>query len=356
LRGNVDTLFPDLAAPVVDVEPHQASENGGRLGMAAATVATPLVAATSYAATSEMFIDDVGEAADDVSEPTEESLEFLDDETIDEVENDFVVLDDNDEKLGKTTDIYSTLELDEPLTASSPSETRSESGDWFTGPPEQVDEPEPDTAPLPWIDDEPNELLPEETNDIPESEFVIPDMNDEKPIKASDIYSTIAIEESVVASPEADLPPKTDDWFDGSPVIDSPPPETDVRYFRADDEPPAVIDAEAPPADEPPIGLYADPNTGELTWPTMSSDSESADVVEETYLLPEEATELDAATTVASELGETIDFDELELKPIEEDDPSMFYGDEGGEELFVIDPEQTIDFVEDDQEPDTKHD
>jgi len=381
LRGNVDTVFPDLAVSVVDIQPHPANGSREHLGMAATAIATPIAIASAFAASSEMFVDDVVEVADDVSEPIaaspawltspeideegdaeagyptpsdlnleapsssppaepddalmlmreDEPLEFLDEETNDSSDNDFVVLDDNDEKPAKTTDIYSTLELDEPMIASSPSELPADTSDWFTGPSEPGDEPEPelDAAPLPWIDDEPIELLPEETNETSENDFIVAD--------------------------ETELSPATDDWFDGSPTTNSPPPETDVRYFRADDEP-SASDTEAPHADEPPIGLYADPNTGELTWPTMPSDSESADAIEETYLLPEETPEFGAARTVSSELGETIDFEELELKPIEDDDPSMFYSDEATDAPFFFDPEQTTDFVEDDQAPETKQD
>ena len=73
-------------------------------------------------------------------------------------------------------------------------------------------------------------------------------------------------------------------------------------------------------------------------------------------MLPEESTTFDAAKTVSSELGETIDFDELELTPIEEDDPSMFYGDVATEEPFAFGPEQATDYIEDDQAPDAKQD
>ena len=421
LRGNVDTVFPDLSTPQatavqtsytssatpkfethlsLDNSPNLSSNSDGDLAATArlvAPIAAALVASNEMLHSEEVFdeVDDVTSADDDDSvSPDDVVDESRLQETID--------WEDDEEESG-----YSTLiDLSSvPIAEQSPSAEPAIPE--LAGP-----------SPTPWIEDEPLELTLEESSEVVDGEpnvFNLLDSNDDGLQNARDPYSTLELDEPWTAVPIAELPadepvspelietidivdPPTNpgDWFNDSgesaEVIEATDDltievpgiaddasvdadleltagfvdkteqpdlteNTDHRYFRADDEPMAnLAEASTSNLDEPAIGLYADPNTGELRWPTTSLENEVSDTIDESYLLPEESTTFDAAKTVSSELGETIDFDELELTPIEEDDPSMFYGDVATEEPFAFDPEQATDFIEDDQAPDAKQD
>ncbi len=321
--------------------------------------------------------------------PREESNEVVDGEP-----NVFNLLDSNDDSPQNARDPYSTLELDKPWAAAPVAELPEDEPimDRADATNTNDDEPlsrlyaDPSTGELKW----PTSTLDDDSLEAIEEMYLLPDEStafDATKTVSSELSETIDI---------VDPPSNAGDWFKDSDepaeaiaatveLTDEVPEytdeasvdadleliagfaddheqadlteNTDHRYFRADDEPIAnPAEASTSTLDEPAIGLYADPNTGELKWPTSSLENEATDSIEESYLLPEESSIFDATKTDSSELGETIDFDELELTPIEEDDPSMFYGDEATEDLFAFDPEQATDFIADDQAPDAKQD
>ncbi|MGV3485120.1 MAG: glucuronate isomerase [Planctomycetaceae bacterium] len=102
--------------------------------------------------------------------------------------------------------------------------------------------------------------------------------------------------------------------------------ESDIRYFRADDDPFSSEPVEPKP--EPPTaGLYADPTTGELTWPVETPD-ESSPSVDESYLLPMEPAPHAGVAESTAQLDE-LELEDLELAPLEEDlEPLQFPNDE----------------------------
>lgn len=97
--------------------------------------------------------------------------------------------------------------------------------------------------------------------------------------------------------------------------------------------------------------LYADPVTGELTMP-VPSDESADDGLGETYLLPDEPSDGDVTADFEfEESGERVDFDDLELSPMDDDSDLLAFAPDN-DELLVSDdvaddpiaPEETIDF------------
>lgn len=430
LRGNVDTVFPDLAAPQATA--WQTTSISSAAPKLETHFAGALVASNGMLPSEEVF-DDV----DDVS-PVDDVESVSPVDVVDESRSQEITDWEEDEQASGYSTLIDLASV--PIAKQSPSAEPAE--------PELVGPELAEPTPAPWIEDEPLELPFEESNEVVDGEpnvFNLFDSNDDSPQNAQDPYSTLELDGPWAAAPVAELPEdepitdradatnKNDDeptshlyadpstgelrWptstldddspeaieemyllpdestaFDATKTVSSELSETidvpeyadeasvdadleliagfagdreqadltentDHRYFRADDEPIAnPAEASTSKVDEPAVGLYADPNTGELRWPTTSLENEATDSSEESYMLPEESTAFDATKAVSSELSEAIDFDELELTPIEEDDPSMFYGDEGTEEPFAFDPEQAAEFIEDDQAPDAKPD
>lgn len=126
--------------------------------------------------------------------------------------------------------------------------------------------------------------------------------DDDDEANASDPHSTIGSEHDFVADPLDALP------------------ESDIRYFRADDEAPGAKptdSGEARPQLEK-VELYTDPITGELIWPA-DSIVESDASQEDPYLLSEEP-DSQSSESEPRQAIELRELDDLELAPLENDD------------------------------------
>jgi glucuronate isomerase len=352
LRGNVDVLFPDLAVPTANSQLNRSSESFEHLSVTTARLAAPMATVGTYITTNEMPIEDAVEVIEDV-----------DDELLESPTSPPQMSWDEDTGSG-----YSTL-IDLPLDSNA----------------EQKSQIERDSSPFPWMDSKPVEKNHKDGDNRSENEFVALEQDDDNSANTADVYSTLELSEpwSEDRVPESASEPSN--WFiesSGSPdevadevaIVETLDPtlesttdfagddhptdqiaNSNVRYFRADDEP-IADDAEATNTDTPLVGLYSDPSTGELTWPPESSYSQEDDSIEGTYLLPDEPIAYDDEKPGKTDYLETSDFDELEFTPIEDDDSALFPMDEDTDEPNFPTPDQTILFEDGDQTTDVKKD
>lgn len=145
---------------------------------------------------------------------------------------------------------------------------------------------------------------------------------------------------------DADALPQLDTFVDSSAPAE-------IEYFRADDieAEPSDLGVDTIEFDSAASDLYADPVTGELTLPVPSEES-TDDELGETYLLPEEPSDVELSNGFEFEQsGEPVDFDDLELSPMDDDSDLLAFAPDN-DELLVSDeiagdsiaPEETIEF------------
>ena len=326
LRGNVDSIFPDRSsAPVAtdDSEGHRVAANaaanagstvGGVVGIAAASLAFDGASAaevTSLEADSpeiETWIDEAGDvpvAAN--TEPASDADEFL--ESVPEAAA--------DEPFSETLDFEETgIDLNATI--------EQTDAPWLVV--ESEAEPEAES-----LDADPHatlEIEPGWSNDTIESPIETEEASANEDASASeevDIHSTYVDEPLDFAFEDS-----------GEPLtLPTEPSGNELHYFRADEglqrdetvELNPIESFEDPEgADDLTNGMFADPTTGELTMPVPADDSDTE--LDETYLLPDEIDSESEPMGLPSS-DELIDFDDLELAPMAEDDSDLLVFTEG---------------------------
>lgn len=124
--------------------------------------------------------------------------------------------------------------------------------------------------------------------------------------------------------------------------------ESNIHYFRADDEVPAEeLDEDLPQGQ--PVGLHADPVTGELMWPVDPTD-ESDSSLDEPYLLRDES-DSDSSESEPPQEPASIDLEDLELVPMDDEgdlDLTLLTEDDS-EDAGLRDVEQRLEIDQDEQ-------
>lgn len=323
LRGNVDTLFPALTGEreASTRQPEDVWDEEADAPSMAAAAPIAMMAAPVAVITSELMEDEPTELAPDdqwlLTDPDAAPSELAETLPVDphatlEISGGWVddVPHANNESL---TDPFATIEdaapvdlnIDQPWDDSLQADEELAS---FDGQESSVFEE-------PGVFDEPEVL--EEPGGLEEPEVV----------EDADVLQLEAFE-------DADAP-------------------AEIEYFRADD-----IGSTAPDLgvdtiefDAGASDLYADPVTGELTLPVPPEES-ADDELGETYLLPEEPSDADVSAGFEfEESGESVDFDDLELSPMDDDSELLAFTPDN-DELLVSDdvagdaiaPEETIEF------------
>jgi hypothetical protein len=90
-----------------------------------------------------------------------------------------------------------------------------------------------------------------------------------------------------------------------------------------------------------------------LIWPAESSEAVVDNELEETYLLPDESSLLETAEVDSTSDEVVVEFEDLELSPIEEDSELMFTEDVADDDSGLFDPAQTVEFESDEQKHDS---
>jgi glucuronate isomerase len=369
LRGNVDSIFPDRSASLDANSPSyadQAESFANDPGIAIPGLATAGLASVAVEAWQNEESDEVLSAAQEGAE-----LDAVDE--ADEAGVDELPITDVEESLAfesaseEAADIDNTEAFDEHSTAPEEAEIDLNATIEEVDPQWLATEPIKNTS-----DSSSEEALPEEdlSEQAAELDTWEPELDAPAPANdsevASDPHATLQMDPSwldeVIDTGSPDRAQEDNLSLDAPLVDDQPfdmdsassdefleldleesaedasmpeePSGNDIRYFRADEtvdvdesfEADAFVDDELITNDNSSGSIYADPATGELTMAVPTNDADEE--LDETYLLSDEP-EPEAGDLNLATLDEVIDFDDLELTPMSDDDTdSLMFAEE----------------------------